>query len=301
MRALRISGVVLPPFGAALLLAAGVHAASGGGTSAGIDGGRPVPSVVSSVAAIVEVDLELVLAVDVSRSMNLLEQMKQREGYAMAFRHPEVLAAIEDGPHGRIAVAYVAWAGLVEQELVVPWLVIESAEDAARLSASLEAVALRHTSTVGPLQSGTSISEALTFSAGLFEENAIIAPRRTIDISGDGPNNSGTPILAARDAVLAAGIVINGLPLIFGKSTLPLGDYYENCVIGGPGAFVITVSDPGDFAVSIRRKLVLEIADLRPGAMARGLYDPPPSSSPEFCDYWHRGTWGPVYAPELWH
>jgi hypothetical protein len=232
--------------------------------------------------------------------MNLLEQMKQREGYAMAFRHPEVLAAIKDGPHGRIAVAYVAWAGLMEQELVVHWSVIASAEDAARLSARLEAVALRHTSSVAPWQSGTSISEALTFSARLFDQNEIVAPRRTIDISGDGPNNSGAPILAARQAVLAAGIVINGLPLIFGKPTLALGDYYENCVIGGPGAFVITVSDPADFAVSIRRKLVLEIADLRPGAMARGLRDPPPHSSPEYCDYWDRGAPGRHLTAEPW-
>jgi hypothetical protein len=196
-------------------------------------------------------------------------------------------------------VAYVAWAGPEEQDLAVSWSVIETAEDAARFSAGLEAVALRLTSAVAPWKSGTSISEALTFSARLFDQNAIVAPRQTIDISGDGPNNSGAPILMARDAVLAADIVINGLPLIFGKATLPLDQYYENCVIGGPGAFVLTVSDPADLAVSIRRKLVLEIADLRPQAVAAGLRHTPSTSS-ELCDRWHRDPLGLLHIAEPW-
>ena len=124
--------------------------------------------------------------------------------------------------------------------------------------------------------------------------------RRAIDISGDGPNNSGLQVAVARDAVLSQGITINGLPLIFGKRTLPIDAYYQDCVIGGPGSFSVTVYHPDEFAAAIRRKLLLEIADLRPGAMARGLQDPPPHSSPKFCDYWHRGTRGLLYTAEPW-
>jgi hypothetical protein len=296
---LRFLSAAPPLLGAALCLAAGVQAAIGGGTSAGVDGGRMIPSVVGSVAATVEVDLELVLAVDISSSMTAPEQVKQREGYATAFRHPEVFAAIADGPRGRIAVAYVAWAGPEDQELVVPWSVIKSPEDAARFSAGVEAMAPRVRRPEAPWRPGTSISEALTFSARLFDQNAIVAPRRTIDISGDGPNNAGAPILIARDAVLAAGVVINGLPLIFGRRTLPIEEYYQNCVIGGPGAFVVTVSDIEDFAVSIRRKLVLEIADLRPQAIAAG-FRYAPATSPELCDRWHRDPWDSLHTAEPW-
>jgi hypothetical protein len=236
-----------------------------------------------------EVDLELVLAIDVSGSMSAAEQAKQRQGYASAFRHPDVLAAIESGPLGRIAVVYVSWAGPQEQELVLPWSIIANDEDAARFSASIAATDLGFPRPVSPWLTGTSISGALAFAAGLFDENELAAPRRAIDISGDGPNNSGAPVLAARDAVVARGIVINGLPLRLGNSSLPVEPYYDRCVIGGPGAFSIMVNDPAEFSVAIRRKLVLEIADLRPGLSVVHLDTVSDPETAEFCDHWHPG------------
>jgi hypothetical protein len=232
----------------------------------------------------VEVDLELVVAIDVSGSMSAEERVKQRAGYASAFRHPDVLAAIENGPLGRIAVAYVAWGGPGEQELMLPWSVIASDEDAARFSAAIAATQLGFPRPVSPWLTGTSISSALNFAARLLDENGFIATRRAIDISGDGPNNSGPPVLVARQAVVAKGIVINGLPLELGKADLPIDAYYEHCVIGGPGAFSIVVSDPNDFSVAIRRKLALEIADLMPTLLVRQIEPVSNSRAPDFCD-----------------
>ncbi|HET7716289.1 MAG TPA: DUF1194 domain-containing protein [Bauldia sp.] len=238
--------------------------------------------------AVTEVDLELVLAIDVSGSMSAVEQAKQREGYASAFQHPDVLAAIESGPLGRIAVAYVAWAGPDEQEQILPWSIIANDEDAAHFSAAIAASELGFPRQVGPWRTGTSISAALDFAARLFEKNGLTAPRRAIDISGDGPNNSGVPVLVARAAVIAQGIVINGLPLRLGKSiTLPVDDYYDRCVIGGPGAFSISVNDPAEFGIAIRRKLVLEIADSRSSFAIADLYSISITQPPEFCDRWH--------------
>jgi hypothetical protein len=206
-----------------------------------------------------EVDLELVLAVDVSRSMDLDELDVQREGYVAAFRHPEVISAIRAGPLGRIAVAYVEWAGPQSQSTVIPWTLIDGEETA-------HAFAARLMSTTRGRYMWTSISAGLLYSAAALNRNEITSTRQVIDISGDGPNNRGSPIEPVRETVTASGITINGLPLVFKRfspySIPNLDAYYEDCVIGGPGAFLIPVHDMSQFALAVRRKLLLEIAGL---------------------------------------
>jgi len=211
----------------------------------------------------IDVDLELVLAVDVSRSMDPSEQQLQKEGYVEALQHPEVLAAIREGFLGRIAVAYVEWAGPGLHAIVAPWTVIDGKESA-------EAFVDRVATTPLSFLHGTSISSALLFSSGLFEENGFRSTRQVIDVSGDGPNNMGYPVLDARELVLSRGITINGLPIMLhadfvgGYSIPNLDVYYEDCVIGGPGAFLITVESIDRIAQAIRRKLVQEIAGRAP-------------------------------------
>lgn len=207
----------------------------------------------------VPVDLELVLAVDVSGSMDAEERKLQRDGYVDAFLHPDVIAAIGSGMMGRIAVAYVEWAGPKAQTLVMSWRLVDGKAAAAAVSAELAQAE-------SPRIRGTSISAALAFSSVLFEDNGFAGSRQVIDISGDGPNNMGPPVVPMREAVLARGITINGLPVTLRPGTmfsLPAGlldVYYEDCVIGGPGAFFISVQSPEQLAEAIRRKLVLEIA-----------------------------------------
>ena len=212
----------------------------------------------------VDVDLELVLAVDVSRSMDFEEQRLQRQGYVAAFRHPEVIQAIESGATGRIAVTYVEWAGPAHQTVIVPWTILSGPSDALAFADRLDGSEMLR-------ERGTSISSGLFFASQLFEGSGVNAMRQAIDISGDGPNNMGPPVLPTRDRVVSQGITINGLPILlrpgggFGPYGIAdLDIYYEDCVIGGPGAFVVTVDDPARFAVAIRRKLVLEIAGLTP-------------------------------------
>ena len=208
-----------------------------------------------------EVDLELVLAVDISRSMSAADLAIQRRGYAEALQSAEVLAAIRTGLMGRIAVTYVEWSGADRQRVLADWTLVETAADAAALAARIAG------ETGGSLRR-TSISAGLLYAASRFETSPFTAPRRVIDISGDGPNNEGPPVTRARDAVLARGITINGLPLMSGLAPDPiwhidnLDRYYRDCVIGGPGAFVLPVRGLGAFAAAVRRKLVLEISGL---------------------------------------
>jgi hypothetical protein len=206
------------------------------------------------------VDVELVLAVDVSLSMSPQELEIQRHGYAAALTDERVIQAIAEGAYGKIAVTYFEWAGITSQHLIVPWTVIASRADAERVAEQLGA---------NPPNSArrTSISGALEFGADLFAESQFRGMKRVIDISGDGPNNQGAPIVLARDAVVAQGIVINGLPLMTGGGFTSVYDvkdldkYYSNCVIGGPGSFMIPVNDWEQFPEAVRRKLVLELAD----------------------------------------
>lgn len=224
-------------------------------------------------AAESEVDVELVLAVDVSRSMSPFELEIQRRGYAEALTSDEVLAAISQGFIGQIGLTYVEWAGTGSKRVVVDWTVIATREDAERVAGIL-------TSTFSPTLRRTSISGALDYASRLFDGNGLTSFRRVIDVSGDGPNNQGRPVTAVRDEVLAQGIVINGLPLmtrdgVGGMWHLDdLDQYYLNCVIGGPGAFVIPVYDWSQFAAAVRRKLVLEIAGL-PTRAIPAQYAPP--------------------------
>lgn len=206
-----------------------------------------------------EVDIELFLAVDVSRSMSAAELDIQRRGYASALRSPEVKAAIAGGMTGRIALTYVEWAGAVSQRVIVPWTLIDDASDADAVADIIEqhyATGLRR----------TSLSQAIIFASEDFDTNRFSGIRRVIDISGDGPNNQGGRVTEARDAAARRGIIINGLPLMtrdefsdrWGIPDLDI--YYQRCVISGPGAFVLPVRDWAQFPGAVRRKMVLEIA-----------------------------------------
>ncbi len=212
------------------------------------------------------VDLELVLAVDVSGSMDREEQQLQRAGYVAAITRPEVLAAIRTGIYGRLAVIYVEWAGPGAQAVAVPWRLVED-------EASAEAFAAELADAPFARIRGTSISGGLKFAARLFEGNGYEGMRRVIDISGDGPNNMGGPVVPVRDAILRQGIVINGLPIMLrpsmwgGQLMAALDLYYTDCVIGGPGSFVLPVEEPEQLAEAIRQKLLLEIAGSEPSVV----------------------------------
>jgi len=210
------------------------------------------------------VDIELVLAVDVSWSMDHDEQLLQRQGYIGAFLHPDVIAAIQAGDWGRVAVTYVEWAGSGLQMVQVPWTVIDGPESARAFAGKLAEAPLARLRR-------TSISSALAFSGTLFDDNGYEGFRRVIDISGDGPNNMGGPVTDERDKLIEAGVTVNGLPIMIRRSSYDpffqitnLDIYYEDCVIGGFGAFVVVVKDAEEFAGAIRRKLILEIASARP-------------------------------------
>ena len=209
-----------------------------------------------------DVDFALVLAVDISTSMDVDEQQLQRDGYVAGFRHPDLLRAIASGAHGRIAVMYVEWAGRNIQYTVVPWTVIADRDDAEAFAAALAAAPLRR-------EAGTSISGGLLFAGSQFNRRDYRAGRLAVDISGDGPNNTGHPVELMRDWLIRRGVTVNGLPIMLkdqpdieGTSISNLDIYYEDCVIGGPGAFIIAVKDARDFGTAIRSKLVLEIAGL---------------------------------------
>lgn len=215
----------------------------------------------SSAGAVTEVDLELVLMVDVSRSMTRNELEIQRRGYAEAFRSAPVAAAVRSGLLRRVALAYVEWAGT--QQVIVDWRLLEDSDD-------LEAFADALLGSFESYYRRTSISEALIFGAAMIEDNEFEGMRKVIDVSGDGPNNDGRPVTEARDEVLARGIVINGLPLLTdeglgGQWHLEgLDLYYETCVIGGAGSFVVPVVGWEDFGEAVRRKLILEMAGAQP-------------------------------------
>lgn len=224
-----------------------------------------------------EVDLELLLLVDVSRSMSPAELELQRRGYAEALRSDNVAAALGRSLTGRIALAYVEWAGEYRHNVVQDWVLIGGRADLEAVAATLER---RLTLT----QSRTSISSALRHGVFLLGANRFEGLRRVIDISGDGPNNQGGLVTAARDEALAQGIVINGLPIMThdaGGAMWRIDDldiYYAECVVGGPGAFVLPVHDWPDFAAAVTRKLVLEIAGATPERLI-----PAQASAPYDC------------------
>jgi len=214
------------------------------------------------VLAQTAVDLELVLAVDVSLSMDMDEQRLQRDGYVQALRDPEVQKAIASGPNGRIAITYMEWAGPPSQTVVIPWTIIDSPAAAQAFADKLEAAPISRARM-------TSISAALSFSKSLLASSGVRGIRRVIDVSGDGPNNAGFTVTGIRDELINDGIVINGLPIVLKRSNSwsmfdleHLDRYYTDCVIGGTGAFMIPIRDPGEFKTATRRKLLLEISGL---------------------------------------
>lgn len=223
------------------------------------------------------VDLELVLATDVSRSIDEMEARLQREGIAAAIRNPAVIEAIQGGYRKKIAVAYIDYSNHGATLLVIGWTLIDG-------PATAEAFAAQLTSAELNFGRRTSISDGIAFAVRLLEENRYEGLRRVIDVAGDGPNNDGALVTRARDAAIKRRITINGLPIInqrggFGSqfNLKDLDDYYRGCVIGGPNAFLVVAKDFPDFARAIRRKLIFEIAGTAPpadGGESHALFHP---------------------------
>jgi hypothetical protein len=212
-----------------------------------------------------DVDVELILAVDVSYSMDPDEQALQREGYVFALTSPEFLTALKAGVHGRIAVTYFEWANANDQKILLPWRLIDGAPTARAVAEEIARAPYRRAYR-------TSIAGALLFGTRLFESSGHRGIRRVIDVSGDGTNNEGPLIVPTRDAVVANGMTINGLPIMLKKpqpGSIDIEDldiYYEDCVIGGPGAFVVPIKEREKFKDAVRTKLVLEVAGRTPAA-----------------------------------
>jgi hypothetical protein len=205
------------------------------------------------------VDLQLVLAVDVSRSIDEVEAELQRRGYVEALTSPRVIDAILSGEHKRIALCYIEWAGTHYQMVVIDWTMIDSAAAARRFADKL-AEAPRTS------QSWTAVGAALAFAGQRFDNSGVESKRRVIDISGDGRTNDGPPAELVRDKLVAQGIVINGLPVMMNRTNFGrppdsgLDKYYEENVIGGPGSFMISAASFDDFGRAVRTKLVREIS-----------------------------------------
>ena len=217
------------------------------------------------------VDLLLVLAADISRSMDEEKFQLQRSGYAAAFSDPRVIEAIRSGPNGRIAVAFVEWSGPWSQRIVIDWMVI-SDDKTARLFGDHLVEASR------AFANSTSISAGIDFAMAQLDAAPYETRRRVIDVSGDGDNNSGRDVTAARDEAIAKGVTINGLVILTEAPipwnplhTNPLGglaNYYRNNVIGGPGAFVMVAENSNSFGDVIVKKLIAEIAQAEPRQQA---------------------------------
>ncbi len=230
--------------------------------------GGTAASPCTAQTAEVPVDLELVIAVDVSGSIDVEEARLQRDGYVGAFANADVIGAITGGMLGRIAVTYIEWAGARHSRTVIDWTLLDGPASARAFSAALAD---------SPIETElwTSISHAIDVSIPKFGQNRFAGARKVIDISGDGPNNQGGLVTHFRDRAVAAGITINGLPVMLKRAYTGsmdienLDEYYEDCVIGGPGAFVVVAETYEAFGEAILRKLVTEIADLRPSPCRR--------------------------------
>jgi len=229
----------------------------------------PQPRQAAAAGSSGQVDAAIVLAADVSRSIDDEEFALQRRGYADAIQSQQVLDAVSTGPHGAIALAYVEWAGDGEDKVVVDWAVIRNEADAGAFAAAMTAAPR---SFVGR----TAIGAAIDFSFAMFAESAFSTDRRVIDVSGDGTSNQGRMAADARDAAVGAGAIINGLA-IFNKKAAAMGgylalhtnppggiaQYYRDNVTGGSGAFVLQIDDFKSFGEAMMRKLVNEIAEAR--------------------------------------
>ena len=220
------------------------------------------PTVARAQAA---VDLQLVLAVDVSRSIDEVEAELQRRGYIEALTNERVIDAILSGEHKRIALCYTEWAGTHYQVVVIDWTVIDSPTAARRFAEKLA-------ETPRTSQSWTAVGAALNFAGQRFDSSGFESKRRVIDVSGDGRTNDGPPAELIRDRLVTQGIVINGLPVMMNRSNFGrppdsgLDKYYEENVIGGPGSFMIAAASFDDFGRAVRSKLVREISAISPRA-----------------------------------
>jgi hypothetical protein len=220
-------------------------------------------SVLGTVARAQDVDLLLVLASDVSRSVDTRKFQLQREGYAAALSNRRVVEAIQSGPHGKIAICFVEWSGATTVKLVIDWTIVGDAASARKIGDQMLELPRS-------FADRTSISAGLEFAFAQLERSPFKAARRTIDVSGDGTNNSGRDIASVRDEVTAKGVTVNGL-VILSDSPLPwnpehtnppggLGEYYRRNVIGGPGAFVMVAENHDSFGQAIVKKMIAEIA-----------------------------------------
>jgi hypothetical protein len=239
----------------------------------------------------VPVDTELVLAVDVSYSMDPEEQQIQREGYIEAITSREFMNAIRSGTRGKVALTYFEWAGPLDQKIIVPWRSIDGPETADAFASEIARAPYRRASR-------TSLGGALMFAKPLFDVSGFNGLRRVIDVSGDGPNNSGPLVVPQRDEIVASGITINGLPLMLNRPnsfTMDIENldiYFEDCVIGGPGAFVIAVRERAQFKEAIRTKLVLEVAGRMPPARVIPAQAKTPRVSCTIGELMWRDRWG---------
>src|ERR1700745_691499 len=237
------------------------------------------------------VDVELILAVDVSYSMDMDELAVQREGYAQAIVSKEFLQALKSGPTGKIAITYFEWAASSDQKIIIPWRVMGGPESAGAVSDEILKTPIRRASR-------TSISGAIYFAMPLFEENPYKGLRRVIDISGDGPNNNGAPVVPARDEALSKGIVINGLPIMVKEpsySTMDIDNldwYYEDCVIGGRGSFVVPIKEREKHNEAIHTKLIQEVANRTPAKKVVPVADKEPRISCTIGEKIWQERWG---------
>lgn len=209
------------------------------------------------------VDVQLVLAVDSSSSVNMDEYYLQLEGYAAAFRHPDLLRAIRSGREKAVAVILFEWSGPTQQVVNLPWRVLR---DEADLAAMADELAIAPRLVVG---GETAIGAAIDFAVQLFEAAGAAGGRRVIDISGDGASNRGRNVAAARDDAVFLGITVNGVAIL--NEDPALDAYYQSFVIGGPGAFALAARDYEDFREVIVKKLVREITTIAQGAAATPL------------------------------
>lgn len=251
----------------------------------------PVLRSVDSTPGAMAVDIEVVLAVDVSYSMDPDEQALQREGYITAITSREFMQALRSGMNGRISITYFEWAGPYDQKIIVPWRLIDGPEAADAVANEIARAPYRRASR-------TSISGALGFAKPLFDGSGFRGVRRVIDVSGDGANNSGALVTMARDDVLSAGITINGLPIMLKRpmaASMDIEDldvYYEDCVIGGPGAFVVPIKERERFKDATRTKLVLEVAGRTPPARVIPVASEAPRISCLIGEHMWQYRWG---------
>jgi hypothetical protein len=240
----------------------------------------------------VAVDLELVMGVDISYSMDRYEQQLQRAGYVKALTSPEFLNALKSNALGKIAIAYMQWASYSDHDVLLDWTLIDGPDTARAASEKLQEAPYRRAQR-------TSISGAIDAAANLFANSGYKGAKQVIDISGDGPNNNGRIVTAARDEALARGITINGLPLVGIREYIGPADikdldvYYQDCVIGGPDSFMIAIHDVKDFVEATRNKLVREIASTNgpKPKVVRVAADEPRISCTIGESLW-RGRWG---------